>query len=161
MEKNKNNFDLQINEDEFQKWYKNWREEGMDISPNDSMFDIWMDMKIDNEFNDIKTLLGKVLWYAVDQTQNELCTDVWYCGVTIKHGKVTREDNKCFHIEGYDKPISKESLSVYVFLNKDLLLFSLHYDGDSLYSGKQIKSCFSHGEFIEEDEVLTEAENEK
>lgn len=143
MENNEHNFDLQINEDEFHQWYNNWREEEMGISPTNGMFDIWMEYKIDSEFNDIKTLLGKILWYSIDQkTHNDLCTDLFISKVVIKNGKVIKEDDLCFYIEGYDKSISKKSLSEYVFLNKNSLLFNLHYDGEAIHSGKQIKSRF-------------------
>lgn len=150
-----NNFDLQFNEKEereFHDWYKNWRTEEMHVSPSDTSLEIWMEIRTNNQFENIENLLGKILWYSTGQERyDELCTDVWYDGVTIKNGKVTYEDAAFIIVEGYNKPIDKKELSRHVFLDRNSLLYNLNYDGASLHFGKQFNPKFLKGDFIYEE----------
>lgn len=145
----KHDFKLEIDEEEFQAWYKTWREEGMPISPTNTSFEFWMGHKIDKEFSGIKFLLGQTLWYSLDQENSiGLCTDVYFSGVIIKNGKVTYENHDSFYIEGYDKEISKKELSEHVFASRSSLLYSLNYDGSDIYDGRYIINDFLDDSFI-------------
>lgn len=142
--------DLTVDMEEFYKWWQGWRPDSNEETPNAVSFEIWMDFKIFEEHQP-QPLLGKTLWYSVDQEDGWLETDVYFSGVYIRKGVVIKETDAEFFIEGYAHPIDKYQFGNQVFISKDYLLYNLHYDGDHLYEFNKYNEAFKSDTFILEE----------
>lgn len=139
---------IEVDLEPYYEWYSKWIN-WMEVTPDDikngkkgiqpfNMFDEWLEAQSLN----ITDAIGKTVYFSVNSvTENELTYDTFHEGCNIKKGIITKIehnkvwiDNKCYCMP-YDP-------SGYFFANKEYAILSLHYDGDSIFEGNELKACF-------------------
>jgi len=156
---------LDINTDEYFQWYASWinwkKVSAEDIKNGNAgvnpygMFSEWVETKAVN----LKDAVGKMVYYPLNADHKDsITTDVWLEGVSIHHGLIEEIEETVFRegyngyivtLEGKKYSLSKPDAEGVFFEEKDLLLSTLHYDGDYIYDGITLIEQFNNNLYVD------------
>jgi len=151
---------LNINVDEYFQWYAswiNWKTVTADeikngkagVSPY-GLFSDWVETKAVR----LKDSVGKMVYYSLNaEHKDAITTDVWLEGVSIHYGCIENVEETTFRegyhgyivtLDGKQYCLSKPDADSIFFEEKDLLLSTLHYDGEAIYDGITLIEKFNN-----------------
>lgn len=161
---------LDIDIDEYFQWYANWvdwknvtadeiKTGKAGVSPY-GMFSDWVKTKAVR----LKDSVGKMVYYPLNaEHKDAITTDVWLEGVSIHYGRIEKVEETTFRegymgyivmLDGKQYCLSNPDANTTFFEEKDLLLSTLHYDGDYIYDGITLIEQFNNNLYEDETEYL-------
>lgn len=144
---------IEVDLEPYYEWYSKWIN-WMEVTPDDvkngnkgihtfTMFDEWLEAQSLN----VDRSIGKTVYFSVNSVgENELTYDTYLEGCTIKKGMITKIDRNQVWIDGNCYCIPYET-SEYFFEKKEYAILSLHYDGDPIFEGTELKECYGEDLF--------------